>query len=149
VRVCRFAVLEPICRKSANQAIAADWGCNMGQSYKDLIVWQRAVQMSVAVYKLTASFPVSERFGLTNQLRRAAVSVASNVAEGYGRASKGEYVQFLGHARGSNFEVQTQLAISDQLGFGGESLRLQAGLLSDEVSRMLVALMSKLQTRKQ
>jgi four helix bundle protein len=119
----------------------------MGQSYKDLIVWQRAVQMSVAVYQLTASFPDSERFGLINQLRRAAVSVASNIAEGYGKASKGEYVQSLGHARGSNFEVQTQLVISTQLGFGGKSSREKAEQLSEEVSRMLVALMSKLQTR--
>jgi four helix bundle protein len=120
----------------------------MGQSYKDLVVWQRAVQMSVAVYKLTASFPASERFGLTNQLRRAAVSVASNIAEGYGRASKGEYVQFLGHARGSNFEVQTQLIISGHLGFGSESIHQLAAQLSGEVSRMLVSLMSKLQSRE-
>jgi four helix bundle protein len=70
----------------------------MGESFKDLIVWQRAVEMSLAIYKLTSSFPDSERFGLTNQLRRASVSVASNIAEGYGRATKGEYLQFLGHA---------------------------------------------------
>lgn len=109
--------------------------------------WQRAVQMSVAIHKLTESFPDSERFGLINQLRRAAVSVASNIAEGYGKASKGEYVQSLGHARGSNFEVQTQLVISTQLGFGSKSFRETAEQLSDEVSRMLVARMGKLQTR--
>jgi four helix bundle protein len=121
----------------------------MGQSYKDLIVWQRSVELSVAVYKLTAAFPASERFGLANQLRRAAVSVASNIAEGYGRASKGEYVQFLGHARGSNFEVQTQLVISARLDLGSAASRAHAGSLSDEVSRMLVALMGKLQARRQ
>jgi four helix bundle protein len=104
--------------------------------------------MSLAVYQLTAAFPASERFGLTNQLRRASVSVASNIAEGYGRASKGEYVQFLGHARGSNFEVQTQLVISAQLHFGVEAVRRKAEGLSDEVSRMLVALMGKLQSKK-
>lgn len=93
----------------------------MTGSFKDLIVWQRAVELSLAVYKLTAAFPESERFGLSNQLRRASVSVASNIAEGYGRASKGEYVQFLGHARGSNCEVQTQIVISRGLGFGSES----------------------------
>jgi four helix bundle protein len=65
------------------------------------VVWQRAVQLTVAIYKLTASFPASEKFGLTNQLRRAFVSVASNIAEGYGRSTKGEYLHFLGHARGS------------------------------------------------
>jgi four helix bundle protein len=77
-------------------------------------------------------------------MRRASVSVASNIAEGYGRSTKGEYVQFLGHARGSNFEVQTQLVISGGLGFGTRESRDLADGLSDEVSRMLVAMMSKL-----
>jgi four helix bundle protein len=86
-------------------------------------VWQRAIQLTVAIYKLTASFPESERFGLTNQLRRASVSVASNIAEGYGRSTSGEYIQFLGDARGSNCEVQTQLVISAALGFGSEESR--------------------------
>jgi four helix bundle protein len=72
----------------------------MGDSYPDLVVWQRAVQMSVAIYRLTAIFPKQEMFGLTSQLRRAGVSVASNIAEGYGRMSTGEYKQFLGMARG-------------------------------------------------
>jgi four helix bundle protein len=71
-------------------------------SFKNLVVWQRAVELSLAIYKLTESFPSSEKFGLTNQLRRASVSVASNIAEGYGRSTRGEYIQFLGHARGSN-----------------------------------------------
>lgn len=116
----------------------------MGESFKDLVVWQRAVQMAVATYKLTSSFPSSERFGLTNQLRRASVSVASNIAEGYGRSTKGEYILFLGHARGSNFEVQTQLMISKALGFGSDESRQLAESLSEEVSRMLVAMMNKL-----
>ena len=116
----------------------------MEESFKDLVVWQRAVQLTVAVYKLTNSFPASERFGLTNQLRRASVSVASNIAEGYGRSTKGEYVLFLGHARGSNCEVETQLVISKELGFGSKELLDSAESLSGEVSRMLVAMMSKL-----
>ena len=90
----------------------------MGASFRELVVWQKAVEMSLAIYKLTSSFPAGERFGLTNQLRRAAVSVASNIAEGYGRSSKGEYLVFPGHARGSNFEIQTQLVITKSLGFG-------------------------------
>jgi len=81
----------------------------MVQSYRDLVVWQRAVQMSVAIYQLTSAFPREEIYGLTSQLRRAGVSVASNIAEGYGRASTGEYKQFLGMARGSNMEVQRNL----------------------------------------
>jgi four helix bundle protein len=79
----------------------------MGESFRDLSVWQRAIELTVGVYQLTAAFPDSERFGLTSQLRRAAVSIASNIAEGYGRATKGEYIQFLGHARGSVSEVET------------------------------------------
>ncbi|MGD0095127.1 MAG: four helix bundle protein [Terracidiphilus sp.] len=116
----------------------------MGESFKDLVVWQRAIQLTVAVYKLTSLFPASERFGLTNQLRRASVSVASNIAEGYGRSSKGEYILFLGHARGSNCEVETQLVISEALGFGSDASRKLAASLSGEISRMLVAMMSKL-----
>lgn len=116
----------------------------MGQSFRDLVVWQRAVQMSLAVYKLTASFPSSDRFGLTNQLRRASVSVPSNIAEGYGRSSRGEYVQFLGHARGSIFEIQTQLHISRELGFGSKEHRSAAESLADEVGRILVSIMTKL-----
>jgi four helix bundle protein len=116
----------------------------LGESFRDLIVWQRAIEMSLAIYKLTATFPDSERFGLTNQLRRASVSVASNIAEGYGRSTKGEYLLFLGHARGSNFEVQTQLVISSGLGFGMDPLRQPAVEMTNEVGRMLVTMMKKL-----
>jgi four helix bundle protein len=113
----------------------------MGESFRDLAVWQRSIELSLAVYKLTSSFPDSERFGLTNQLRRASVSVASNIAEGYGRATKGEYVQFLGHARGSNSEVETQIVISKALGFGSTQMLKTTEGLCDEVGRMLGALM--------
>jgi four helix bundle protein len=116
----------------------------MGASFKDLVVWQRSVELSLAIYKLTASFPEDERFGLTNQLRHASVSIASNIAEGYGRTSKGEYIQFLGHARGSNCELQTQLVIATGLDFGSAKSRQTAQDLSDEVARMLVVIMRKL-----
>lgn len=82
---------------------------------------------------------------MTNQLRRASVSIASNIAEGYGRSTRGEYLQFLGHARGSNYEVQTQLVIAAALGFGLKRERQEAVDLIDEVSKMLVSLMAKLQ----
>jgi four helix bundle protein len=112
----------------------------MGESFRNLTVWKRAVAMSLEIYKLTSSFPGSERFGLTNQLRRASVSVASNIAEGYGRSTKGEYVQFLGHARGSNSEVETQLVIARGLGFRSEPLLNAAEKSCNEVGRMLGAL---------
>ena len=116
----------------------------MGASFKDLVVWQKAVQLSSIIYRLSASFPASEQFGITNQMRRASVSIASNIAEGYGRASKGEYIQFLGHARGSNCELQTQLVIANSLGFCSEETHEPAEKLSAEISRMLNALMNKL-----
>jgi four helix bundle protein len=119
----------------------------MANSFKDLVVWQKAVQLTLAIYKLTSSFPNSEQFGLTNQLRRASVSVASNIAEGYGKSTRGEYVLHLGHARGSISDLQTQLVIADGLGFGTPYSRNAAEGLSEEVSRMLIAIMGKLQKK--
>jgi four helix bundle protein len=98
--------------------------------------------MTLEIYKLSSSFPASERFGLTNQLQRASISAASNIAEGYGRSTKGGYLVLLGHARGQDFKVQTQLAISAALGFGSEQSQKMVASPSDEVSRMLVAMMS-------
>jgi len=115
-----------------------------GESFKDLVVWKRAVELSLAIYQLTSKFPPSEQFGLTNQLRRAAVSVASNIAEGYGKSSRGEYVVFLGHARGSNFEIQTQLFIAEGLKYGSAEMLKRAESFSEEVSRMLVAMITTL-----
>lgn len=118
----------------------------MGQSFKDLIAWQKAIALTLAIYKLTESFPPSERYGLTDQLRRAAVSIASNIAEGYGRSTRGEYIQFLGHARGSNCEVETQLVIVAALGFGIESDRATAVKLCADVSRLLRGLIQSLRS---
>ena len=112
----------------------------MGESFRDLAVGQRSIELTLAVYSLTSKFPDSERFGLINQLRRASVSVASNIAEGYGRATKGEYIQFLGHARGSNSEVETQIVISKALGFGTHEELKTSEDLCHEVGRMLGAL---------
>ena len=119
----------------------------VGESFKDLIVWQRAIQLSLAIYKLTGTFPDSERFGLTNQLRRASVSVASNIAEGYGRSTKGEYLQFLGHARGSKSEVETQIVIATALGFGTKEMLQTTEELCSEVGRMLGAMMKSLRSK--
>src|SRR5258707_5513132 len=87
-------------------------------SVYQLIAWQKAMNLVVRVYRTTASFPQEERFGLTSQLRSCAVSIPSNIAEGHGRLTRGEWRQFLGQARGSTLEMQTQLILSRRLGFG-------------------------------
>ncbi len=89
----------------------------MGQSYKNLIAWQKAMQFVAVIYRETRQFPKEERYGLTNQLRRAAVSVPSNIAEGQARFSQKEFKHFLSQARGSLVEIETQLLISQSLGY--------------------------------
>jgi four helix bundle protein len=88
------------------------------RSFRDLVVWQRSIQLAVSIYSLSRDFPREEVYGLTSQIRRCAVSVSSNIAEGQGRLSTGEFRQFLGIASGSNFELQTQLEIARALGIG-------------------------------
>jgi four helix bundle protein len=116
----------------------------VAKSYRELQVWQRSIQLSVALYRLTDSFPRQEIYGLTNQLRRAGISVAINIAEGYGRASKGEYRNFIGMARGSALEIQTQLVIARELGFGDPRVISGAEQLAEETGKMLWAMMQKL-----
>ena len=89
----------------------------MGRSYKDLVAWQKSMDLVTATYRVTAIFPKDELFGLTSQLRRAAVSIPSNIAEGQGRLSEKEFRYFLGQARGSLMEVETQLQIAENLGY--------------------------------
>ncbi|GIZ15710.1 four helix bundle protein [Capnocytophaga catalasegens] len=81
-------------------------------SYKELIVWQKAIILVKQIYGITRLFPEEEKFGLTNQIRRSAVSIPSNIAEGYGRGSSKSYLQFLSVARGSLFELESQLYIA-------------------------------------
>jgi four helix bundle protein len=116
----------------------------VGDSFRDLIVWQWAVQLSISIYRLASSLPISEQFGLTNQLRRASISISSNIAESYGKSAKGEYVSFPGHTRGSNSAAQTRLVIAEALGFGQADSLHQAQFLSNEVGRMLVTKMKEL-----
>jgi len=114
------------------------------ESFRELVVWQRAIELSVAAYKLTASFPREEMYGLTSQIRRASVSVASNIAEGQGRRTAGEFLQFLGIARGANLEVQTQLMIAAKLDYGFPAGIAECERVSVEVGRMLNGLMKTL-----
>ncbi len=113
-------------------------------TFRDLIVWQRAMVLAENVYKLTASFPTEERFGLTAQLRRTVVSIPSNIAEGKGRQKTGPYVNHLKIALGSEAELQTQLELAYRLGFT-ERKRV-APLLdaASEVGRMLNGLVASL-----
>lgn len=120
----------------------------MGESFRDLIVWQRAIQMSVALYRVTEGFPRTEIYGLSSQLRRAGVSVASNIAEGYGRSSRREYAHFLGMARASNHEVQTQIVIARELAFGDPNGLGAAETLSFEVGKMLFRMIKGLGVQK-
>jgi four helix bundle protein len=87
------------------------------KSYNDLIAWQKAIELVRDVYKATQGFPKEEMYGLTSQIRRSAVSIPSNIAEGQARNTKGEFIQFLGIARGSIAELDTQVIISSQLGY--------------------------------
>jgi len=110
--------------------------------HRALKLWQKAVEFVVQVYRTTARFPPSERFGLAGQMRRAAVSIASNIAEGAARRTKKEYAQFLYTARGSTSELDTQLEIALRLGYlKTESFQALTGML-DEIGRMLAGLIA-------
>ena len=118
----------------------------MSNSYRDLKVWQKSIDLAERIYRLTANFPASEIYGLSSQMRRAAVSIASNVAEGWGRRSRKEYGRFVLVARGSNDELQTQLVIAERLGFCKAEQFAEATDLSDEIGKMLSGLHGFLQT---
>ncbi len=106
-------------------------------SHRDLIVWQRAMQLVIHLYKFTEKFPSSEKFGLISQMRRCAVSIPSNIAEGRKRGSRKDYKQFLLIAYGSGAELETQLEIAQALKYGNPSECVRAIRLLDEVMRML------------
>ena len=117
------------------------------RSYKDLLVWQKAMDISVEVYKLTANFPNNEIYGLTNQIRRAANSVSLNIAEGHGRRSVKSYVNFLNIAHTSLNELESALLLSVRLGFAIEKNMNAINLLIEEESKMLYSLISKLESK--
>jgi len=119
-------------------------GREMAKSYRELLVWQKGIQLSVLVYRLSKEFLREETYGLTSQMRRAAVSIPSNIAEGAGRLNTQEYKQYLGVARGSSFELQTQLTIARQLGFGDAEQLAEAETTCDEVGRMLFGVIQTL-----
>jgi four helix bundle protein len=116
-------------------------------SYRDLIVWQKGMTLVKRMYQITATFPVDERFGLVTQMRRAAVSVPSNIAEGQARHTTGEFVQFVSHAEGSVAELDTQLILAIELGYCTESEVGDVFQLIVELQKMLNVLRRQLVTR--
>ncbi|MCH7813660.1 MAG: four helix bundle protein [Planctomycetes bacterium] len=116
------------------------------ESFRDLIAWQKGMELCKLVYSVSAAFPWSERFGLASQVRRAAVSVPSNIAEGYARRSKGDYLRFLNIARGSLAEIQTQLILAGELEFAAQERLSSCIDLADEVDRILFGLIRAVST---
>lgn len=115
----------------------------MNDAYRDLVAWQKAMALVTEVYRVTEHFPSREIYGLTQQLRRAAVSVASNIAEGKGRDTTRDYVQFLYRARGSLLEVETQLEIARNLGFLSDAAFAAIYDQAAEAGRVLNGLITK------
>ena len=117
----------------------------VAKAFRDLVVWQKAMDVSVAIYRITEAFPKEEVYGLTSQMRRAAVSIASNIAEGAGRSSKKDFCHFVAMAKGSSFELQTQIVLAQRLGYleATESSQVEEQVI--EVGKMLSGLAAFLQ----
>jgi len=121
---------------------------NTTRSYKDLVVWQKGIQLARLMYGLTRAFPSEEKFGIVAQMRRAAVSIPSNIAEGQARHTPGEFIQFISHAEGSLAELDTQLILSTELKFCSQSAAEPAFTLLDKIRRTLNALRRKFAARE-
>ncbi len=112
------------------------------KSYKELIVWQKAIVLVKEIYKITNSLPEAEKYGLISQMRRCSISVPSNIAEGWGRLSRKNYIQFLRIARGSLFELETQIILTKELDYISDSEKIEGLII--EISKMLNAIIKKL-----
>ena len=119
------------------------------KSYKELVVWKKSIQLVKLVFILTQSFPTSELYGLVSQLRRASISIPSNIAEGYGRNSSKEYAHFYTIAYGSALELETQLILAIELNLGKEEEVRAAQLLLEEVLKMLNVMTKKFSEKRQ
>jgi len=114
------------------------------KGFRDLIVWQKAMGLVKAIYAISNSFPSSERYGLTDQIRRSAISVPSNIAEGYGRGSTNDYIRFLTFSRGSLYELQTQAEVALLLNYIPDKDCTEVINQSVEIEKMLNTLIKKL-----
>jgi four helix bundle protein len=119
----------------------------MLRSYRDLLVWQKAIELAVLIYRLSEGFPRAEVYGLTSQIRRASVSVPSNIAEGYGRGSRKEYLQFLFVAQGSLKELETQMILSQRLNYATAAQADRILSESEVVGKMLGSLIRSLKPK--
>lgn len=122
---------------------------NQIRTHRDLIVWQKSMLLVTEIYRKSQRFPTQEQYGLTSQIRRAAVSIPSNIAEGFGRQSTGDYIRFLNIAVGSLFEVQTQIEIAFNLSFIQESEFTVIFESTREIDRMMLSLIQKLKIKKE
>ncbi len=118
------------------------------RSYKDLVAWQKAMDLVTEIYRVSHKFPREEIFALTNQLRRAAVSIPSNIAEGQGKSSRKEFLYFLGNAKGSLSEVETQILIARNLGYIVDEELTPLLNIAAEVGRILNGLLASLKDKK-
>jgi four helix bundle protein len=115
------------------------------ETYRDLRVWRDAMDLAESCYRLTARFPNDERYGLTSQIRRASVSIPANVAEGYGRNSKGAYIQFLRVAQGSLKELETHVLLAERLGLASSEVCSPLLTSCDSLGRMLWSLIRSIE----
>lgn len=127
-------------QKSQGQAVI--------RTYRDLKIWHKAMEMVTEIYRASATFPREEIFGLTAQVRRSAISIPSNIAEGFGRRTQNDYLRFLQIAMGSLFEVQTQLEIAANLEYLSGEQHCRIHDLSRELERMMSSLMHKIGNQK-
>jgi four helix bundle protein len=119
------------------------------KSFKDLVVWQESIELGLDVYRVSQGFPKEEVFGLTQQMRRAAVSVSSNIAEGWGRGSTGDYLRFLSIAGGSMREVESQAVLSHRLGYTTQENLKELEERIDAIGRMLHGLRQSLEFKRE
>jgi len=117
-------------------------------SYRQLIVWQKGVALVTDLYRVTQTFPKNELYGLTSQIRRSAVSIPANIAEGQGRLTTGEFKQFLGHARGSMFELESHTLIARNLGYLPEPESQKITAQIHELGRLVNGLLKSLDSKK-
>src|SRR5262245_298514 len=119
----------------------------MLQSYRELLVWQKAMELALLVYRLTEGFPRREVYGLAAQIRRSGVSVPSNIAEGYGRGSRKEYLQFLSIAQGSLKELETQIILSERLSYATPAQASRLLSETEAIGKMLGSLIRSLRAK--